>query len=81
MDIDQQRKLYDIIFQTGIMIHTHPDFKGKTTEEVAEWIASQLNQCGFYNVPVGSCWGVPVSEQFYRDYLKRKDDERNGTEG
>ncbi len=69
----EQAKLFDAIFQIGLTIHTHPAFKGKPTEEVAKWIATQLNDCGFYNIPIGSCWGVPVSKELYEKYKKEHD--------
>lgn len=50
-----ERKLVDITFQIGLMAAER--MHGKSTKEVAEWIASQLNACGFQNTPVGSSWG------------------------
>ena len=49
------QKLADITFQIGIVASQY--MHGKTTEEVATWIAHQLRECGFPNEPVGSCWG------------------------
>lgn len=73
MDIDEKRKLFNVIFEMGIMIHNHVSFADKSTEEVAEWMASQLNKCGFYNIPIGACWGVPVSKEVYDKYQAEHD--------
>ena len=54
------QKLVDFCFEVGLMIHTEEWFKGKTTDQVAEWIADQLEQCGFETTPVGASHGVLV---------------------
>lgn len=56
---DDKQKLVDICFEIGTTLHMYRDsFKDKSVEEVAEWIASQLKQCGFPTHPVGGSWGV-----------------------
>ena len=72
--MENNRKLFDVIFEIGLTIHEHPFFKNKSTQEVAEWITDQLNKNGFYNLPIGSCWGVPVSKEVYEKYKNEKDD-------
>lgn len=55
----REQKLVDICFEVALRIHAHPEiFTPKTTEEVATWVAQQLNQCGFPTTPVGASWGV-----------------------
>ena len=46
------------MFQIGLMIHNNSYFKNKNNEEVCAWIRSQLEQCGFKTVPLGSSWGI-----------------------
>jgi hypothetical protein len=58
----QTQKLIDIVFQTTIMAATHEYFRGKSIQEVAEWTAGQLRDCGFPTVPCGMSWGVLVDE-------------------
>ena len=53
-----EQKLIDIMFQIGLMIHNNSYFKNKTNEEVCAWIRSQLEQCGFETMPLGSSWGI-----------------------
>jgi hypothetical protein len=58
-EIDEdKRKLVDILFQCVITTHMEKkSFKNKTVEEMAEWTARQLRECGFETVPLGSSWG------------------------
>jgi hypothetical protein len=44
------------------MAATHEYFRGKSIQEVAEWTAGQLRDCGFPTVPCGMSWGVLVDE-------------------
>jgi len=44
----QKQKLIDICFEVGLVISdTNLDLYKKSNEEKAEWIANQLQQCGF----------------------------------
>lgn len=54
---ENERKLVDIMFQIGIAIQSSPYFADKTTDEVAEWIAGRLHDCGFETTPCGASWG------------------------
>lgn len=58
--MNDKQKLIDIIFQIGLTIHTEYDkcFKGKSIEEVAEWIRCQLTGCGYHTEPCGASWGI-----------------------
>lgn len=66
--MNREQQLIDICFSVGLMLHDPCSreedkssyFKGKSNEEVAEWIASQLEACGFPTKPMGSSWGVLV---------------------
>ena len=54
-----EQKLIDIMFQIALTIQANPgDFQGMTNEQVAEWVADQLRQCGFPTAPCGMSWGV-----------------------
>ena len=56
-DQKREQKLIDICFEIAMMIHEHHD-KFKNNEEVAKWVANQLEQCGFPTQQIGSSWGV-----------------------
>jgi len=58
METSDRQLLIDICFEIGIMTATHEWFRGKTTEEVADWIRTKLSNCGFKTIPVGMSWGV-----------------------
>jgi hypothetical protein len=58
-----EQKLIDIMFEIGLMIHTHTWFKDKDNEEVCEWIRGQLDGCGFHTEPCGSSWGVLINRR------------------
>ena len=53
-----EQKLIDIMFQVGITIATYDCFRTMTQDEIAEWIAKQLRDCGFDTTPAGASWGV-----------------------
>jgi hypothetical protein len=55
----REQKLVDITFQVALMIKSRPEcFLSKTDEEMAEWVAYQLDACGFPTKPVGMSYGV-----------------------
>jgi hypothetical protein len=57
--MSEKQELVDICFDIAITMNMYPSgFKDKTREEIAEWVASQLKQCGFPTKPCGSSWGV-----------------------
>jgi hypothetical protein len=54
MDEEKVRKLTRSLVQCAITIHNNQQyFKGKTDNEVGEWISTQLNESGFPNGPSG----------------------------
>lgn len=53
---DREQKLVDIAFQLAIVGAQH--LNGKSSDEVAKWAATQLEECGFPTVPMGMSWGV-----------------------
>jgi hypothetical protein len=56
-----EQKLIDIMFSVGIMIHEHRTvFEGRSRKEIAEWIAKQLDECGFKTIQHGDSYGVLV---------------------
>lgn len=55
---EREQKLVDICFQLAIMVHCDERFAKRGVEGVAEYVASQLKQCGFPTHPVGMSWGV-----------------------
>ena len=52
------QKIVDICFSIALTINSRQDyFKGKNSQEVAEWVSSQLDACGFPNHPCRASWG------------------------
>lgn len=64
----RERKLTDILFQIAYMIHTNEALKQMSSSQVMEWAAEQLNDCGFYNIPMGASWGYLVSKESLEKY-------------
>lgn len=56
--MEDKQKLIDIMFEIGITIKVNPRLQEKSNEELAEWIRSQLDMCGFHTEPCGASWGV-----------------------
>ena len=51
---DSERKLASIAVELAILAAEY--MADKTTQEVAEWAAGQLRECGFENIPRGMEW-------------------------
>lgn len=71
--MSSDQKLVDILFDIALTVHNRRDyFDGKTNEEVAQWAAKQLQDCGFPTTPVGMSWGVlqrqPIEYPFFFTY-------------
>jgi hypothetical protein len=49
---ESERKLADIAVQLAIV--AAEQMAGKDSQTIGAWAASQLNSCGFKNVPMGS---------------------------
>ena len=58
MSTENEQKLVDIAFQLALTMHEHPWFIDKSKEQVATWVAQQLEKSGFKTEPCGSSWGV-----------------------
>ena len=50
------QKLIDITFEIALVAANY--LHGKTNEEIAEWVAKQLRDCGFDTEPRGASWGI-----------------------
>lgn len=50
-----EQKLVDCCFSFALMSVEY--MKGKTHEEIATWVASNLFDLGFPTIPVGMSWG------------------------
>jgi hypothetical protein len=67
MSIARQQKLVDICFEIGLLVND-PKYRSKfrklSQEELAQYVADQLNKCGFPTQPLGLSWGIldPDSE-------------------
>lgn len=64
------QEFINLLFNITILIYEHPWFKekGRTREEVQNWVAEKLAEWEVYTVPVGMSWGSLCSEEFYKDY-------------
>ena len=59
--MNREQKLVNIMFECVLLRHDphhREHFDSLTQEQMAEWVASQLKDCGFPTTPVGSLWGV-----------------------
>lgn len=54
----REQKLVDIMFQIAIMVHCDERFTKRGHMEVAEYVRSQLKECGFEVEPAGMSHGV-----------------------
>jgi len=55
---DEQQRLIDIAFQLVLTYRDSTVLQKQSAHEVAAWVASQLEACGFPTKPVGASWGV-----------------------
>lgn len=61
MATEREQKLVDLCFSLVLNYRTYQDnrlMKAKTQEEVAEWVAYNLRECGFFTIPMGMSWGI-----------------------
>ena len=58
IDKNDKQQLINIMFEVGLVIKENKTLQSQSNEEVAEWIRTQLDGCGFKTKPVGSLWGV-----------------------
>lgn len=61
MSRDREQQLVDITFSCVLTMFDdkyRDTFIAMTQEQLAAWVAKQLDGCGFYTQPVGSSWGV-----------------------
>ncbi len=62
-DIEPQ-ELIDIMFQIGLSIHINRTFfEGKSQDEVAAWIRTQLNGCDIPVIELGSSYGYLIDNK------------------
>lgn len=52
----QKQTLVDCCF--SLAMHAAKSMHGRSTEDIAKWVAGQLDACGFNTVPMGCSWGV-----------------------
>lgn len=61
MATKRERQLVDLFFEVGLFLALDSQlFEGKSTEEKAEWLRSQLSNAGFETIPMGSSWGYLI---------------------
>ena len=51
-----EQRLVDLAFELAIVSAKY--MHGKSIDEIAEWTAKQLRDCGFDTEPMGASWGV-----------------------
>ena len=56
--MSREQKLIDIMFQLAMVMREKKGMRHMTKEQLAEWIARNLDDCGFRTKPIGSSWGV-----------------------
>ena len=56
--MSKEQKLVDICFSIALTIRSNESLKNMTQEEMAAWVAKQLDACGFPTTPVGASWGM-----------------------
>lgn len=61
MATDREQKLVDCCFTFALMSVEY--MKGKTREEIATWVATNLNDLGFPTIPIGMSWGSLTDRQ------------------
>jgi len=54
--VSREQQLVDIMFQVALMCAER--MHGKSNEEIAEWVARQLRECGFDTEARGASWGM-----------------------
>jgi len=58
---EREQKLVDICFQVAMFVQDKRfNFHKMSQEELAEWVAKQLRECGFPTRPMGCSWGVLI---------------------
>ena len=61
----KEQELINIMFQCVLLRHDpnyREHFDAMTQEQMAEWVAHQLRECGFPTSPCGASWGVLDNE-------------------
>ena len=53
-----EQKLVDICFMIALTMKGNKKLNKMSNEDLAKWVADQLNGCGFKTFPCGSSWGV-----------------------
>lgn len=61
--MSREQKLVDICFEIALTVKSYNGFKDKTNQEMAGWVAKQLEVAGFPTEPCGSSWGVLIEEK------------------
>jgi hypothetical protein len=56
--MSNEQKLIDMMFTLAMVMREKHGMRHMTNEQLAEWIARNLSDCGFDTEPVGSSWGI-----------------------
>lgn len=56
-DRQREQKLVDIMFEIALGVHASQTLQNLSREQLAEWVAKQLRECGFDTQPMGMSWG------------------------
>ena len=60
-NVDPQ-ELLEVMVEITMMVHTQKYFKGKTPNEVGDYIREQLDKCGIKTIPMGMLHAYLVDE-------------------
>lgn len=58
MSKEREQKLIDMMFEMSIGHEYY--LTGRSREQIAEWLAKQLEHCGFKTEPRGMSWAVLI---------------------
>ena len=53
-----EQKLVDICFEIALTMKGNKKLNKMSNDDLAKWVADQLDGCGFKTFPCGSSWGV-----------------------
>jgi hypothetical protein len=67
----ESQRLVDVVFGVAVHLHMYRNhFVGKSVDEIADWVAKQLDFSGFPTIPMGSSWGTLVSAETRKEFLE-----------
>jgi len=67
MEQSNEQKLIDLCFTLAISVYLQRDYFEKhennyKQEVIANWVAQELQECGFPTTPYGASWGILLDD-------------------